>query len=768
MAVSTTQNRIAYQGNGSSAVFNFPYRFHAQTHLGVFVYNSSVTDGSLIVPKVLNTDYTISGTANNQGIYVSGANVIFNSSPNAQAQVVIFRSSVVTNDFALSQNGAIPSTALNNELDYLTLIAQRYQDQASRAVKMADGYPGAFDPNLPANLATSAGKRLIVNSSATGWTFDETLGSYIPNTVVVSTSNSSINSLPGNIAGLVLTSNGSSLPSWQTISVGSGAVSTGVITGILAAENGGTGTGSIQPLGGVIFAGSGGVFTSDGAIFSYDNTNNFLGIGTATPDARFTVSLNSSLVAPPVGAVMHMVGNDASNARFVLDAHGNSATGQAAGIIFRRSRGTAAAPTAVNADQTIGFIGASGYGDTAFGGVTGVSISMKAAQNWTDANQGTYLQVNLNANSTSTTVTRLRLEQDGALKLSAYANQGLILSGSGGVLAGNLLTTLGDIPYMGPASVTSRLGVGAAGQILTASSAQGIAWANSAAGFVNPMTSGGDLIVGSGAGVAERLNIGAIGQGLEVGSGSTVGWVSKTTTSGDLIVGSSGAITSRLGKGTAGQFLQVNSSTSLGVQWSTPRVKTVVLLTFGSTYIPSPGTLYFEVCAVAPGGSGGNAAADGLTAGSTVFGTSLLTPAIICHGGGGGAGTAQGPLGGLATGGDLNVRGGHGGSISGTAIGGYGGASFYGGGGPGKVGVNGSSLSALAFGAGGGGGGSNAADGRCGGAAGGYATRVVSVAASSYLYAIGLPGAARAGNASTYGESGAGASSVIFIHEYGF
>lgn len=262
MPISSVTNRVEYQGNGSSALFSFPYQFHAQSDLAVFSYNSSATAiGDIIKPFVLNAagpfGYTVSGTANASGIYPSGANIVLNSSPNVATVMVIFRSSIVTNSFNVGQNGIIPSTGLNNQVDYLTLINQRLQDQVTRSVRLPDGYYGTFDPTIPADLAKKSGKSLVVNSTASGWVLTDPLAAtYIANTLIYADANASATSLGGSAAGNILVSNGSSAPSWGSISIGSGTVSAGSITGILANTNGGTGTGDNFTQYGVVVASS--------------------------------------------------------------------------------------------------------------------------------------------------------------------------------------------------------------------------------------------------------------------------------------------------------------------------------------------------------------------------------------------------------------------------------------------------------------------------------------------------------------------------------
>jgi hypothetical protein len=72
--------------------------------------------------------------------------------------------------------------------------------------------------------------------------------------------------------------------------------SSGTITlaGTLGVANGGTGTATAFTAGSVVFAGASGVYTQDNANLFWDNTNDRLGIGTATPVTRLHVSQSNS------------------------------------------------------------------------------------------------------------------------------------------------------------------------------------------------------------------------------------------------------------------------------------------------------------------------------------------------------------------------------------------------------------------------------------------------------------------------------------------
>jgi len=65
-------------------------------------------------------------------------------------------------------------------------------------------------------------------------------------------------------------------------------LSTG-ITGLLPISNGGTGTTTSFTTGSILFAGASGVYSQNNAQFFWDNTNNRLGLGTASPSAKLAV-----------------------------------------------------------------------------------------------------------------------------------------------------------------------------------------------------------------------------------------------------------------------------------------------------------------------------------------------------------------------------------------------------------------------------------------------------------------------------------------------
>lgn len=83
----------------------------------------------------------------------------------------------------------------------------------------------------------------------------------------------------------VLTAGATGVPGFGHVNLAQAAA----VTGILSLSNGGTGTSTTFTEGSIVFAGASGVYSQDNANLFWDNGNNRLGIGTATPATSLDV-----------------------------------------------------------------------------------------------------------------------------------------------------------------------------------------------------------------------------------------------------------------------------------------------------------------------------------------------------------------------------------------------------------------------------------------------------------------------------------------------
>jgi hypothetical protein len=141
MSVTTTSNRISYDGDAVSTVFSFPYKFLATSDLKVYVDD---------VLQVITTDYTV-GTPGD-----SGANVTFLSAPPAgDNNIVILRDVDLLQSTDLPSNGPFPSVSVETMVDKVTLQVQRLRELVSRAFTLSDSDTSGASTVLPTPTASN-------------------------------------------------------------------------------------------------------------------------------------------------------------------------------------------------------------------------------------------------------------------------------------------------------------------------------------------------------------------------------------------------------------------------------------------------------------------------------------------------------------------------------------------------------------------------------------------------------------------------------------
>jgi hypothetical protein len=139
-----------------------------------------------------------------------------------------------------------------------------------------------------------------------------------------------------------------------------------------------------------------------------ETAGGFVGIGTTAPGSKLVVSSNTATL-PSASGVARFADADGVQTAVFADAFGTNPI-----FNVRRANGTAAAPSAVQANQLLGVIGASGYGASAYMG-TRARVAFVASENWTNTANGSYLTFNTTANGAATAggAERLRIDNAG-------------------------------------------------------------------------------------------------------------------------------------------------------------------------------------------------------------------------------------------------------------------------------------------------------------------------------------------------------------------
>lgn len=136
--------------------------------------------------------------------------------------------------------------------------------------------------------------------------------------------------------------------------------------------------------------------------------------GTLTGESYFTINnknvvIGNNIQQPTNGTMLYVTGQDDTVSRITLDSYGIGIPT----FTIRRARGNNATPTAVQADDGLGGFAGYGYATSGFSSGGRAFISFKAAENFTDTNQGAYFTVSTTQTYTTSTVERFRIEHNG-------------------------------------------------------------------------------------------------------------------------------------------------------------------------------------------------------------------------------------------------------------------------------------------------------------------------------------------------------------------
>jgi hypothetical protein len=127
--------------------------------------------------------------------------------------------------------------------------------------------------------------------------------------------------------------------------------------------------------------------TAQGTSVAFNTTM----VGTTVPLARMTIVSNGNIgigTGGPSEAV-EVLREGQQGAGFLATTYGAEQTNGGGAFLIRNARGTAAAPAAVQLGDSLGYFVGNGYGTSGFGDEFAGGMVVVAAENWTDAAQGT-------------------------------------------------------------------------------------------------------------------------------------------------------------------------------------------------------------------------------------------------------------------------------------------------------------------------------------------------------------------------------------------
>lgn len=135
MTISSTTNRVNFNGNGVTTAFAVSFPFFATSDL---VVKETVIATGAETTKALNTHYTVAGTLDADGKYPTGT-VNYITAPASGVRVTIYRDPPRTQLTDFVDNEALRASTLEIMADRLVALVQRVADVVTRSLRQPDG-----------------------------------------------------------------------------------------------------------------------------------------------------------------------------------------------------------------------------------------------------------------------------------------------------------------------------------------------------------------------------------------------------------------------------------------------------------------------------------------------------------------------------------------------------------------------------------------------------------------------------------------------------
>jgi hypothetical protein len=290
-----------------------------------------------------------------------------------------------------SNSGSLVNFAAGTKDVFVTYPAEKglYLDASNNAIGLGTPASATLTNATGLPLTTGVTGTLPVANGGTNLT------TYTQGDIVYASATNTLGKLADVATGNALISGGVGAdPSWGKVGL------TTHVSGTLPVANGGTGTSTAFTAGSVVFAGASGVYSQDNANLFWDDTNNYLGIGTASPSEKLTVYNSASVVF----SLDSDTGTNLRNTRYTSDASSPFLT-------LRKARGTLASPTAVNSGDGLGIIQFVGYGGTNYRGLAYISGTVDTYTS--DTNISSLLSFSTTPTGSITPVERMRIDSAG-------------------------------------------------------------------------------------------------------------------------------------------------------------------------------------------------------------------------------------------------------------------------------------------------------------------------------------------------------------------
>jgi len=126
MTVTSTNQKVQFNGTGSTTVFAYNFKIFAQTDLSVILRSATGAE----TPQQTPSNYTVSGVG-----AASGGNVTMGVAPPVGTTLTILRVQPNLQGLDLVPNDPFPAGSMEDALDKLTFMVQTHDEEIGRSIK---------------------------------------------------------------------------------------------------------------------------------------------------------------------------------------------------------------------------------------------------------------------------------------------------------------------------------------------------------------------------------------------------------------------------------------------------------------------------------------------------------------------------------------------------------------------------------------------------------------------------------------------------------
>lgn len=184
MTISTTAPRAVFNCDGTSKVFPVPIQAYLPTDFLVIHTQSAALGGGAVV-LVLNSDYSLSTSGSLNPTAWTLTTLAATAFP-AQDSLQVILNPVQSQQTQYVQGQAFPSLAVQTNVDRLTQMVQRLQDEVSRCIRAPDGdvspamlLPSAIARELTFPMFDAAGNLQVGTVLPAGTLSAATIGAFL-------------------------------------------------------------------------------------------------------------------------------------------------------------------------------------------------------------------------------------------------------------------------------------------------------------------------------------------------------------------------------------------------------------------------------------------------------------------------------------------------------------------------------------------------------------------------------------------------------------